>query len=57
MHATTFGGCRHYDPYRSDDGDPQLADTTVLEFGEQSTHHLCSVLGCVFTNNKATDLN
>ena len=39
VHATTFGGSPSYDPNRSDDDDPKLADTTVLEFGEQNTHH------------------
>ena len=35
IHATTFGGCpADYDPSRSDDDDPKLADTTVMEFGE-----------------------
>ena len=57
IHATTFGGSPSYDPYRSVDDDPKLADTMVLEFGEQSTHHLYHVLGCVFTDNKAIDLN
>jgi len=44
VHATTFGGCPDHDSDRSDDDDPKLADTTVLEFGEQSTHHLYTVL-------------
>ena len=57
IHATTFGGSPSYHPYRSVDDDPKLADTMVLEFGEQSTHHLYHVLGCVFTDNKAIDLN
>ena len=35
IHTTTFGGCpADYDPSRSDDDDPKLADTTVMEFGE-----------------------
>ena len=35
VHATTFGGCpADYDPSRSDDDLPKLADTTVMEFGE-----------------------
>ena len=35
VHATTFGGCpADYDPSRSYDDDPKLADTTVMEFGE-----------------------
>ena len=34
IHATTFGGCPDYNPSRSDDDDPKLADTTVMEFGE-----------------------
>ena len=33
VHATTFGGCPEYDPKRSEDDDPKLADTTVMEFG------------------------
>ena len=57
MHTTTFGGCPHYDPDRSDDDDPKLADTMVLEFGERSTHHSFSVLGCVCAGNRAIDLN
>ena len=56
IHATTFGGCPQYDRNTSVD-DPKLADTMVLEFGGQSTHHLYSALGCVFTDNKAIDLN
>jgi len=55
-----FGGCPSYDHSTSYDDDPKLADTTVMEFGEQSTHHLYNVLGCVFmhfTDNKAIDLN
>ena len=39
VHATTFGGCPSYDPKRTDDSIPKLADTTVLEFGEQNTYH------------------
>ena len=60
VHTTTFGGCPHYDHNTSADDLPKLADTVVLEFGEQSTHHLYNVMGCVFmhiTDNKATDLN
>ena len=34
VHATTFGGCPEYDPSRSLDDHPKLADTTVMEFGE-----------------------
>ena len=34
VHTTTFGGCPEYDPKRSYDDDPKLADTTVMEFGE-----------------------
>ena len=34
VHATTFGGCPDYDSKRSEDDDPKLADTTVMEFGE-----------------------
>ena len=47
----------HYDLITPDDKLPKLADTMVLEFGEQSTQYLYNVLGCVFTDNKATDLN
>jgi len=57
VHATTFGGCPSYDPDILEEDDPKLADTMVLEFGEQCTHHLYSVLGCVYTDNKAIDLN
>jgi len=57
VHATTFGGCPSYDPRLDIDDLPKLADTTVLEFDEQSTHNLFSVLGCVFTDNEAIDLN
>ena len=39
VHATTFGGCPSFDPDRPDDDDPKLADTAVLEFGEQNTYH------------------
>ena len=35
IHTTTFGGCpADFDPRRSVDDDPKLADTTVMEFGE-----------------------
>ena len=51
VHATTFGGSINWDL------NTKLADTMVLEFGEQSIHHLYNVLGCVFTDNKATDHN
>ena len=34
VHATTFGGCPEYDLKKSDDNLPNLADTTVMEFGE-----------------------
>ena len=37
MHATTFGGCPHYDLITPDDELPKLADTMVLSFGEQKT--------------------
>jgi len=56
VHATTFGGRPRYDPNTSDDDQPKLADTMVLEFGEQSKHHSYNVLVCVFTDNKAIDL-
>ena len=39
VHATTFGGCPSYDPKTSIDDVPKLAETTVLEFGEQNTYH------------------
>ena len=39
VHATTFGGCSRYILEESDDDRPKLADTTVLEFGEQNTYH------------------
>ena len=42
VHATTFGGCPHYDCNTSVDDLPKLADTTVLEFGEQNTFH-CTI--------------
>ena len=35
--ATTFGGCPEYNPIRSYDDHPKLADTTVMEFGEQNS--------------------
>jgi len=42
-HATTFGGSSHFNPNVSSDYDhPKLADTTVLEFGEQNTFH-CTI--------------
>ena len=34
VHATTFGGCPDFDPNRSIDDYPRLADTTVMEFGK-----------------------
>ena len=34
IHTTTFGGCPDFNPSRSDDDEPKLADTTVMEFGE-----------------------
>ena len=38
VHATTFGGCpTDFDSSGSDDDDPKLADTTVMEFGEQNS--------------------
>ena len=39
IHATTFGGCSRYVYGEPDDDRPKLADTTVLEFGEQNTYH------------------
>ena len=39
VHATTFGGCSRFDPEGTLDSQPKLADTTVLEFGEQNTYH------------------
>ena len=47
VHATTFGGCPSYDPKATDDSLPKLADTTVLEFGEQNTYH--TTVACPFT--------
>ena len=38
IHATTFGGCPSFDPNRSHDDDPKLADTTILEFGKNAYH-------------------
>ena len=32
--TATFGGCQEYDLKRSEDDEPKLADTTVMEFGE-----------------------
>ena len=57
MHVTTFGGCQSYDHKTSINNCPKLADTMVMEFGEQSTHNLYNVLGCVFTDNKTIDPN
>ena len=37
VHATTFGGCPDWASNRSDDDDPKLADTIVMEFGEQNS--------------------
>ena len=34
VNTTTFGGCPEWDSNRSNDDDPKLADTTVMEFGE-----------------------
>ena len=56
VHMTTFGGCPPHDPNTSVEDDPKLADTMVLEFGQQSKHNLHNILGCVFSNNKAIDL-
>ena len=39
VHTTTFGGCPHYDLITPVDDLPKLADTAVMEFGEQSTDH------------------
>jgi len=36
VHATTFGGSPSFDPKGTLITDPKLADTTVLEFGEQN---------------------
>ena len=45
VHATTFGGCPvRYDLITPDDKLSKLANTMVLEFGEQSTHYLYNVL-------------
>ena len=57
VHATTFGGCSLYDHKTSINDRPKLADTMVLEFGAQSTHHLYSAWGCVFTDSKVIDPN
>jgi len=48
-HVTAFGGSPSFDPDKSPKDKPKLADTTVLEFGEQNTYHctmywvVCSV--------------
>ena len=47
IHATAFGGCPTYDTKRSLEKHPKLADTTVLEFGEQKACHTTYALGCV----------
>ena len=46
VHATTFGGCPSFDPEGTDDSQPKLADTTVLEFGEQNTCHTTLPWNC-----------
>ena len=42
IHATTFGGSPSYDLKGTWVTDPKLAETTVLEFGEQN--EVCSLL-------------
>ena len=42
IHVTTFGGGSKYYPGIKDSDIPKLADTTVLEFGEQNTFH-CTI--------------
>ena len=37
VHATTFGGCPDFVMNRSDDDSAKLADTTLMEFGEQNS--------------------
>ena len=54
IHATTFGGCPSFDPNRSHDDDPKLADTTILEFGENTIPH-CT--GLLFTDISEYELN
>ena len=39
MHATTFGGGSKFESGIKDRDVPKLADTTVLQFGEQNTYH------------------
>ena len=39
VHATAFGGCSRFVHGGSDDDQSKLADTAVLEFGEQDTFH------------------
>jgi len=34
VNTTTFGGCPEWNSNKSNDDDPKLADTTVMEFGE-----------------------
>ena len=40
-HVTTFGGSPSFDPKGTVVTDPKLADTTVLEFGEQ--YEVCTL--------------
>ena len=35
--VTMFGGCPKWDWLKSDDAQPKLAETTVLDFGEWNT--------------------
>ena len=52
VHATTFGGGSKWDSERRDRDIPKLADTTVLEFGEQNTYHTYHIaLDCMFIDN------
>ena len=50
VHATTFGGCPSLDPNGTFEDDPKLADTSVMEFGEQNTS-IFITLGCMFIDS------
>ena len=40
IEVTMFGGCQHFDFFRSDESQIMLARTTILKFGTLSDHIL-----------------
>ena len=54
VHATTFGGCPYFVHGQLDVARPKIAETTVMEFGEQNTLCIlycivCSLTHCIHT--------